>query len=146
MIEAVTKSYLAKTVLRDFNNVIDWTESAIEQLDTIGTLLDQMRDGEYDAIPDKKRQAETADTMEAAFLDKVRYLDSYGANEGKKTFRVQLWRDSSWLSFSILWFWNKNYETAERKVFMQGGLIFNGGTNESYSVSIGTPSLWSVNT
>jgi len=112
---------------------IVFTEQGETRLKEVSDFLDTLPEAHPDLAAEVRK----------AFTDKLDYLNGYGGapDDPEKRYWVELSYDLSPYSFSVLW------RTLGRKgpVHFNGGLIWHGGGNETYNVSL-TPQWWGVHT
>ena len=109
-----------------------FNDSAEKRLEEVASFLEGLEATHPDVAPE----------IRDAFIQKMDSLNEYGGKPGDpdKRFRVELGWDSVAYSFSICW-----YHMKSGTFFMNGGLIWHGGGNETYTVSL-TPQWWGIHT
>lgn len=112
---------------------IEFHETGIARLVEVSAFLE--------SLPEKA--PEHAAEITAAFIEKMDYLDGYGRHEGEPPrYQVNLARDWAEHSFSIVWL---NIQGEDKTFAFQGGLIWHGGCNETFTVSL-SPQWWGIHT
>jgi hypothetical protein len=116
---------------------IQFTESGKAQLDRVREFLTKLEEAKH----------EKADEITKEFIVRMGYLNDYGGQvaeaDARRRFKITLSKDWADLSFSITW-QTLNLPIGEYGYpSWNGGLIWHGGPNEPFCVSI-TPQWWGV--
>lgn len=113
---------------------IEFTERGAE-------VLAECVDFLVNKLPTLTGSVDTQVQIREEFVQRMDYLDGYGGKPGDpdKRFWVHLHSDWSPMSFSITWL------KPDRTYAFNGGLIWHGGGNETFTVSL-TPCWWGIHT
>lgn len=124
-------SELEKTLLQMPGNMkgLNFTERGMVRLDEVKTFL-----------MEKLPTVENVDSITRfdildCFMKRMKYLDEYGGDR----YRVELHSDWAPLSFSLYW------QPTKGGSGFNGGLIWEGGGNETFTVSL-QPQWWGIHT
>jgi hypothetical protein len=110
---------------------ITFSNAAKEKVAEIEELFAQLERGERTEVED---QPKVLEEMKRDLHSNLAYLNDY-----RDDWTVELCADFVPCSFRVAWL-------CDGKVKMQGGLIFQGSGQETFSVHIGTPKWWTLNT
>jgi hypothetical protein len=114
-----------------------FSPQALTRLEEVCTMLEAL----------EERDAELHAAVEEELLRRLRYLNDYGGVVPGTDFhpwRVTLTWDMAPCSFGLI-FEHRKAPEASYEAVMTGGLIFHGGTNDPFCVSL-SPQYWGVHT
>jgi hypothetical protein len=114
-----------------------FSPQGLTRLEEVRTMLEAL----------EQRDVELHTAVEAELLRRLRYLNDYGGVTPGTDFhswRVTLTWDMAPCSFGLIFEHRKTPEESYVAV-MTGGLIFHGGSNDPFCVSL-SPQYWGVHT